>query len=134
MGKRGPKKGSPGRGAPPKKKVDWKVFEECCRIHCTREEIAAILDMDDNTVDRHVKEHYGKSYGAKYEELSKTGKKSLRRIVWSQAESGNSRVMLRLMEHELGMRAEQKIEHAGGIGIQDIKVEFVTPRGSKDPK
>ena len=64
------------KGGRPKKKIDKKQFEELCQIQCTREEICAVLDCDEVTLNRWCKETYdGNSFS------------SLRRKRWKLADT-----------------------------------------------
>lgn len=64
---------------PPKKEINWKVFEDLCSIFCTQEEMEGILHIDRNTLMDRVKEEYGQDYSAIYKRFSANGKQSLRR-------------------------------------------------------
>lgn len=83
MGKRGPKKGQGGR---PKKEINWDVFEACCKLCATREEICGVLSVDDNTLDRHIYHKYGNTFGEVLKSFSANTKMSLRRFQFQLAE------------------------------------------------
>lgn len=76
------------KGGRPKKKIDKKQFEELCQIQCTREEICAVLDCDEVTLNRWCKETYdGNSFSLVFEQKRQGGKTSLRRKQWKLADT-----------------------------------------------
>ena len=70
---------------PPKKPIDWKQFEDMCEIHCTQQEIANILRVDEDTLRARVFEEYGQEYSVIYKKYSSQGKCSLRRYQYKMA-------------------------------------------------
>lgn len=64
---------------PPKKEIDWKVFEDACSIFCTQEEMEGLLHVSKDTLLRRVREEYGEDYAAVYKRFSAGGRQSLRR-------------------------------------------------------
>lgn len=128
MGKRGPKKGAPDAGRPPLPEIDWKTFEAWVRIGCTEMEIACHLDMDRNTLEDRVKEHYGKTFSSVYEQFYEQGNMSLRRLLHNMAYGDkNTKIVLRMAEKRLGMAAESKVEYKGDAPAQTIRIEVVRP-------
>jgi len=83
MGKRGPKKGEGGR---PKIEIDWNVFEACCKICATKEEICGVLNIDHMTLDRRVLERYNDTFEVVLKKFSDNTKMSLRRFQLQLAE------------------------------------------------
>ena len=65
-------------GRPPKE-IDWKIFDELCEIHCTKEEIANIFNISPDTIENKIRDEFGETFSAYYKKKSANGKKSLRR-------------------------------------------------------
>lgn len=71
----------------PKKVINQKQFETMCGLQCTRDEICAVLDIEDDTLNRWCKETYnGKTFSAVFEEKRGLGRMSLRRTQFKLAE------------------------------------------------
>ena len=88
--------------ARPLKKIDWEKVEKLCSIHCTGEEIAAILNIDYDTLNAAIKREYKLSFSDYYKKHSSTGKASLRRMQFRAAESGNTTMLVWLGKQYLG--------------------------------
>jgi hypothetical protein len=90
----------------PEKILDQRMFEEMCHIHCTKEEILAILDMDEDTLNKKIKQTYGENvnFSAVYKRFASGGKMSLRRWQWANAEKGNATLQIWLGKQELNQR------------------------------
>lgn len=72
--------------ARPKKKIDWKLFEDMCEIHCTQEEISNILRVDPDTLRVRAREYYNESdFSVIYKIFSSKGKSSLRRFQYQMS-------------------------------------------------
>jgi hypothetical protein len=69
----------------PKIPIDWDNFERMCRIHCTQEEIASLLVISVDTLERGCKRKYKKTFAEVYREKTAGGKMSLRRAMWRKA-------------------------------------------------
>lgn len=99
----------PGR---PEKKIDWAEFERMCEIHCTKDEICHLLQMDEVTLTNHCQAKYGASFSDVSKEFGASGKKSLRRRMFEIAEKGAEKNSLHaciwLSKHHLGMRDNQE--------------------------
>jgi hypothetical protein len=92
--------------ARPEKILDRRQFEEMCRIHCTKEEILSILDMDEDTLNKKIRGIYGEDarFSGVYKRFASTGKMSLRRWQWANAEKGNATLQIWLGKQELAQR------------------------------
>lgn len=92
MGKKpGPKK---GEGGAPEKMIDWKIFESLCSLQCTQAEILSVLNVDNQTLTKHVKKHYGKTYSQVYEEKRQGGLASIRRAQYKKAMAGDTTMLI----------------------------------------
>ena len=63
-------------------------------IHCTGEEIAGVLQMDYDTLNRNCKESKGMPISEYIKEHQANGKMSLRRAQWKAAEKGNPSMLI----------------------------------------
>lgn len=103
----------------PKKQISQKQFEELCGIQCTVDEICAVLDVSDKTLNEWCKETYGKNFSAVFNEKREAGKMSLRRKQWNLAET-NATMGIWLGKQYLGQRDESKVDISAenGVGVQ----------------
>ena len=97
-----PAKKKTERGRPPKKEVDFLLIEQLCQIQCTGEEIAAVLQLDYDTVAARIKEKYNLSFSEYIKKHAAGGKASLRRMQWKAAKDGNVTAMIWLGKQYLG--------------------------------
>lgn len=103
-------------GRPPAK-ISRKQFEELCKIHCTRQELAAVFGVNVDTISAWCEREYGEAFSTVYERYKEMGKKSMRRIAWDRMKKSD-KVLIFMMQNHLGMKEEQAIEHKGeGIRI-----------------
>jgi AraC-like DNA-binding protein len=103
----------------PKKRISQKQFEELCGIQCTREEICAVLDVSEKTLNEWCRETYGKNFSLIFDEKREAGKMSLRRKQWNLAET-NATMGIWLGKQYLGQRDETKVDISSetGVGVQ----------------
>lgn len=83
--------------------ISQSQFENLCAIQCTREEICAVLDVSDKTLDRWCQNTYGKYFSAIFAEKRQLGKASLRRSQWRMAEKDKT-MSIWLGKQYLGQR------------------------------
>jgi len=112
--KAGPKR---GRGRP-LKEIDWEKVDALCAIHCTRDEIAEVLSISDDTLSRACKRVHGETAEAYIARKSLRGKCSLRRRQWKSAEAGDKTMMIWLGKQWLGQ--VDKIEQVGERGLDVV--------------
>lgn len=65
---------------------NMKTFENLCKIQCTQEEIAGVFEVSISTLKRFCKEAYNMSFERVYKIYASSGKASLRRHQFKQAE------------------------------------------------
>jgi hypothetical protein len=70
--------------------IDWRVFEECAKIHCTQRELCGILDVQRHTLIERTEKKYEKPFKEVYEDLKSHGKMSLRRMQFNLAKKNAS--------------------------------------------
>lgn len=94
-------------------------FEKLCAMHCTEEEIAAFLEVDDNTMRYWCYLTYGESSFSKlYKQFSQKGNMSIRRAQMKLAEK-SATMAIWLGKVYLDQRDPDKNEEAGVQEIED---------------
>lgn len=88
----------------PKKHIDWDMVEKLCAIHCTGEEIASILDVSYDTLQRRCQEEHECGFADYYKKASASGKMSLRRKQYEVAMAGNVSMLIWLGKNTLNQR------------------------------
>jgi hypothetical protein len=83
---------------------DSDMFERMCHIQCTQEEIAHVLGMSVDTLDRRVKEHYNQSFADVFNTKREYGKMSLRHKMYQTGMDGSVPMLIWLSKQWLGMR------------------------------
>ena len=78
------------------------MFENMCRVLCTKEEIASIFEVNRSTLDRWVMRTYGVNFATIYIKYSNEGKMSLRRTLFQMAQT-KPNVAMFLAKNLLGM-------------------------------
>lgn len=102
----------------PKKNLtdkDWDSVRYMCMIHCTGEEIAGVLQMDYDTLNRNCKDKYGYPISEYIKKNQSNGKMSLRRAQWKSAENGNVTMQIFLGKQWLGQVEKQEVS----VAVQD---------------
>ena len=95
--------------------INKTTFEGMCGIQCTKEEICNIFNVSDTSLTRWCNETYGENFEGVYKKYSTTGKMSLRRNMFRQAEK-NPTMAIWLSKQHLGMKEpEQEVKHSGEI-------------------
>jgi hypothetical protein len=87
----------------PRKQVDLALAEELAGIFCTQEEIAGILKVSVDTLQRN------KDFCGMYKRAQETAKSSLRRAQFKKAMEGNVVMQIWLGKQYLGQSDKQQI-------------------------
>ena len=95
--------------ARPLKDIDWTTVEKLCGIQCTGEEIASIIEVDYDTLQRAIKREFNLSFADYFKKHSAKGKMSLRRKQYEVASSGNTTMLIWLGKQYLGQTDKQDI-------------------------
>lgn len=85
----------------PRKEIDSKIFENLCKLQCTREEICSFLDVTDKTLETWCKRTYGECFSLVFAKKREGGKISLRRAQFRLAEK-NAAMAIFLGKQYLG--------------------------------
>ena len=91
---------------------EWDSVKYMAMIHCTGEEMAGVLQMDYDTLNRNCKEKYGYAISEYIKRNQSNGKMSLRRAQWKAAESGNVSMLIWLGKQWLNQREVQEVQVA----------------------
>ena len=110
----------------PTLEVDWEVFDELCRIQCTKTEIAAVLKMSDDTLSRRIKEEFGVTFTELYKEKRQAGFASIRRKQFEVAMAGNGNVGMLIWLGKNWLGQSDKIEET--VKTELPSIEFVKAR------
>jgi len=105
----------------PKKKINWKQFDEMCGIMCTAEEIAKVLEVSVRTLQRAVKTQFDETFVSLYEKRTAGGRVSLRRIQFSMAHESVAMAIF-LGKQYLGQKdiVETKVENIKPIKLIQV--------------
>ena len=109
------KKTGPKGPSKPMDDVVFKQFINMIRIHCTQDEICAVLGMSEQTLNSRVKERGYANYRDCYNQHRGEGKVSLRRLQWKSAEGGNFQAQKWLGIQELGQ--SEKVESTSAVEV-----------------
>lgn len=97
------------KGGRPPIQIKWQQFEALCGLHCTLEEICDVLNVDNKTLEKKVKEYYKKGFSEVFALKKGKGKVSLRRMQWKLAEK-NPAMAIFLGKNYLKQSDSQLIE------------------------
>ena len=110
--------------ARPRKEVNVELLEELAKLHCTQEEMASILKVSVDTLQRR--------FAAHIKEARDHGKMSLRRKMWELALSGDRTLLIWLSKNELGM--SDKVEEKQEVKAEVKEVTYISQWGGvKEP-
>jgi len=98
-------------GGRPKKVIDYDMVKKLAHIHCTQQEIANILEVSVDTLQR------DEEFCGIYKKAMDDAKASLRRLQFRKAESGNPTMLIWLGKQYLGQTDKQDIKHSGGLSV-----------------
>lgn len=93
----------------PRKELNKEVFEELCKLQCTKVEICGVLKMDEKTLTKLCKENYQLGFVDTFAKYSQDGKASLRRHQFAMAEK-NPTMAIWLGKQWLGQTDTQIIQ------------------------
>ena len=103
----------------PRKEINMRTFENLCRIQCTLNEMCAVFECDNKTLESWCKREYGKNFSEIFSAKRLVGNVSLRRKLYKKAvEAEDSRMLIFLAKNWLGMSDKQDVSLAGPIQIK----------------
>lgn len=97
--------------ARPRKKVDVELVKKLASIHCTGDEIADIVGISRDTLDRR--------FADIIKEARSVGKSSLRRLQWQSAQKGNVAMLIWLGKQLLGQKDKIDFSESDGFEFSD---------------
>lgn len=105
--------------ARPKKEVNEQMLKQLAGIHCTMNEMSAMLGVSVDTLERR--------YADTIKEARESGKMSLRRAMFKKALDGNPTMQIWLSKQHLGMVDKQ--EHSLDTDTKNaIKLTYSLPK------
>ena len=107
-------------GGRPRKEINLDQLKAAVQIQCTAEECAALFDCCADTLDARLKEAGYKGFSEFYKIHSKTGKISLRRMQWKNAEAGNVAMQIWLGKQILGQRDKTALTGENGGPVETV--------------
>ena len=102
--------------ARPKIEIDFDMVKKLCAIQCTGQEIADVLDVSYDTLERRVKEVHQISFADYIKKHSANGKMSLRRKQHEVAMNGNTTMLVWLGKQYLGQTDKQIVDNTSSDG------------------
>ena len=106
------------KGGRPRKEIDKKTFEGLCRIQSTLNEMCAVFDCDNKTLENWCKREYGMGFSEVFSIKRLMGNVSLRRKLYKKAvEDEDSRMLMFLAKNWLGMSDKQNVKLENPIEI-----------------
>ena len=115
--------------------IDYPKLDSMCAIHCTGEECASLLDMDYDTLNRRLKIDGHGGFTEYFKQKSAGGKMSLRRRQFTQANEGNSTMLIWLGKQWLGQSDKNDTPIADSsntvinFNVKEAKSEVIVTRG-----
>lgn len=82
----------------------YKQVCSLCAIQCTAEEIASVLDISVDTLERRIYERDGLRFAEFFKIKRKAGFASLRRMQWKKAQSNDTTMLIWLGKQYLGQK------------------------------
>lgn len=108
----------------PKLSVNLDLAKKLCAIFCTANEIADILDVSVDTLERRIQQECNMSFADFFKKHSAHGKMSLRRKQFEVAMKGNVSMLIWLGKQYLGQT--EKIENLEADIPQVLEVRVVS--------
>ena len=102
--------------ARPRVEINYNTVDKLLHIQCTGEEIASVLGIDYDTLQRAVKRDKKMRFAEYIKQKANSGKASLRRMQWKAAENGNNTMLVWLGKQMLGQTDKSQTEITGRDG------------------
>ena len=91
--------------------IDWDKVDSMCKIQCTGDEIASVLNIHYDTLHNACKREKGMNFSDYLPQKALAGKASLRRTQWKTATGGNPTMQIWLGKNMLGQTDKHEIDH-----------------------
>ena len=89
--------------------IDFKQVASMCGIKCTMSEIAAVLGVSEDTIDRRIHEEYGITFAEFRKQNQGIGKTNIRRKQYELAMKGDKTMLIWLGKQWLKQKDKQDI-------------------------
>lgn len=120
-----------GPGGRPRAIIDWETVDKLCMLHCTQVEIASVIDISVDTLDKAVKREKGMGFTEYFKIKSAKGKISLRRKQYDIADRGDKTMLIWLGKQWLGQAEKQEITGRNGEPFKSEIVIFKIPDNNR---
>ena len=90
--------------------ISQSTFESLCAIQCTKEEICAVLDVSEKTLNSWCNNVYGQNFSLVFRNKRELGKSSLRRTQWKLSEK-DTRMAIWLGKQYLGQKDNIEVKN-----------------------
>lgn len=141
------KKQKKNKGGRPRVPVDVSLVDQLCIIQCTGEEVAAVLGIDYDALNRALKRQTGKGFADYFASKAPSGRMSLRRVQWQAAMAGDRTMLVWLGKNVLGQldRQDHRIDARvttddDGLDLSKLSneeldaLERLTAKAAKPPR
>ncbi len=105
--------------ARPVKVIDFEKLARICQYPLTNEDIAAILDLSKDTIERAIKKEYGITFAAYKEQKQSSLRFTLLAKQIEVAKGGNIAMLIWLGKNLLGQSDRQEV----GMSVSQIKID-----------
>lgn len=102
----------------PRKEISMTEFEKLCGMQCTKEEIAAFFECDEDTINNWCKREYNSVFSVVYAQKRENGRISLRRKQWNLA-TGSPAMAIFLGKQYLGQRDKYEVTNENELAKLD---------------
>ena len=99
--------------------IKKETFESLCGIQCTKEEICAVLNVSEKTLNAWCNSEYGKNFSLVFAEKRDFGKSSLRRTQWKLAEK-NPTMAIFLGKQYLGQKDNVEVRSEQLVKVEEL--------------
>ena len=103
--------------------IDWEQVDQMCKIQCTGEEIASVLDINYETLERACKREKNVKFVDYIAQKKLGGKASLRRNQWKLAQDGNATMLIWLGKNVLNQKDKQEITGKDGTPFIPLGID-----------
>lgn len=99
--------------------ISQSTFESLCAIQCTKEEICAVLDVSEKTLNSWCNNTYKENFSLVFSKKREYGKSSLRRTQWKLAEK-NPTMAIFLGKQYLKQKDNIEVESTQLVKVQEL--------------
>lgn len=110
---------------------EWTQIEKLASIFCTGEEIASVIGISYDTLERQVKEVHQMPCADYIKKHQGSGKASLRRAQFKSAMAGNNAMLIWLGKQYLGQKDSTAIDVDDNVQIKVINNKGKAKSGNK---